>query len=159
MKRRVKNRLFAVMVLIACNTFSATTLEKPLEIEVTYEWQELKTVDGIKIEYKYQAFESGTFRNSLLVLFRFTNMSTGSKSMTWVTKEFRNEICSNCDRLDNPEYSRTISLTPGEVFEGKALDASKTEEYLFSNFIKLVPGMSNQRLTDFDFVNVNVTAL
>ena len=108
MKRRVKIRLFAVMVLIACNTFSASTLEKSLEIEVTYEWQELKTVDGIKIEYKYQAFESGTFRNSLLVLFRFTNMSTGSKSMTWVTKEFRNEICSNCDRLDNPEYSRII---------------------------------------------------
>lgn len=159
MKRRVKQGLFAVMVLFACNSVNASALGKPLEIEVTYEWHELKTVDGIKIEYKYQAFESGTFRNQLLVLFKFTNTSTESKSMTWVTKEFRNTICSNCERLDNPEYTRSISLTPGEVLEGKALSASKTEEYLFSNFIKLVPGMSNQRLTDFEFVNVNVTTL
>lgn len=159
MRRRVKNGLFAVIVLMACSTVSASILEKPLEIEVTYEWHELKTVDGIKIEYKYQAFENGVFKNSLLVLFKFTNTTTESQLMTWVTKEFRNEICSNCERLDNPEYTRTISLTPGEVLEGKALEVSKTEEYLFSNFIKLVPGMSNQRLTDFEFVNINVTTL
>lgn len=159
MKRRVKQGLFAVMVLIACNTVSASTLEKPLEIEVTYEWHELKTVDGIKIEYKYQAFESGTFRNSLIVLFKFTNTSTESILMTWTIKEFRNTICTNCERLDDLEISRAITLTPGEVLEGKGLEASKTEEYLFSNFIKLVPGMSNQRLTDFEFVNINTTTL
>ena len=77
--------MFAVMLFVACNAVNASTIDKPLEIEVTYDWLELKAVDGVKIEYKYQAFESGTFRNQLLVLFKFTNTSTDSKSMTWVT--------------------------------------------------------------------------
>lgn len=156
MRRKIKNVLVSVMVFMAFSAFSASILEEPLEIEVTYEWHELKTVDGIKIEYKYQIFESGTFRNSLLVLFKYTNMSTESKSMSWAIKEFRNTICTNCEQLNDAEISRAITLAPGEVIEGKGLEASKTEEYLFSNFIKLVPGMSNQRLTDFEFVNVNV---
>jgi hypothetical protein len=128
-------------------------------IDPVYDWTEYLTVDGIKIEYKYQAFESGPFRNQLIILFKYTNTSTDSKSITWATEEYRDEVCTNCNQINDSEYTRTVSLVPGEVLEGKALDASKTEEYLFSNFIKLVPGMTNQRLTDFELVNINVSTL
>jgi len=159
MKRIVQIGVFALMALLATNTVFASPLENPTDLVVVYDWQEYKTVDGIKIEYKYQAFETGTFRNSLLILFRFSNESSESKTISWVTEEYRNGVCSNCAQIDNPEYSRSVTLSPGEVLEGTATDVTKTEEYLFSNFINLVPGMSNQRLTDFNFVNINVSIL
>ena len=154
MRKKVINGMFVLMACISINTVSASSIENPLEIEVVYDWKEYLTV-----EYKYQVFESGVFRNQSLILFRFTNSSSQTKSITWVTKEFRNEICTNCERLDDDEYLRTVTLSPGQTLEGKAEEASKTEEYLFSHFVKLVPGMSNQRLTDFEFVNVNVSTL
>lgn len=159
MNRIVQRGIFVLMALLAANHVSASSLENPLEIEIVYDWQEYQTIDGIKIEYKYQAFETGTFRNQLLILFRFSNESTETKTIIWSTEEFRNGICSNCSQIDSPEYSRSVTLSPGEVLEGTASDVTKTEEYLFSNFIKLVPGMTNQRLTDFNFVNVNISIL
>lgn len=159
MKKIVQSGIFVLVVLFTINHVSASQSLNPSEIEVVYDWQEYKTIDGIKIEYKYQAFETGTFRNQLLILFRFSNESTDTKKISWSTEEFRNGICANCSQIDNPEYSRSVTLTPGEVLEGTASDVTKTEEYLFSNFINLVPGMTNQRLTDFNFVNINISIL
>ncbi len=154
--------MFVLVALVGINTVSASPAvspSNPIEIEVVSEWTEYKTIDGIKIEYKFQAFESGTFRNQSLVLFRFTNTTSEDKSMTWVTEEYRNGDCYNCHRIEDSEYSRTITLTSGQVLEGTGADVTKTEEYLFSNFVKLVPGMSNTRLTDFKFVNVETLTL
>ena len=159
MRRIVQIGLFVLMALLAPQNVSASPLVNPSDIEIVYDWQEYKTIDGIKIEYKYQAFETGTFRNQLLILFRFSNETSESKTITWATEEYRNGVCANCSRIDDPEYTRSVTLSPGQVLEGTASDVTKTEEYLFSNFINLVPGMSNQRLTDFNFVNVNISIL
>ena len=161
MKKIVKIGLFVLLAFSATSNVSASSTPSPapLDLVVSFDWQEYKTVDGIKIEYKYQEFETGTFRNSLMVLFRYSNISSESRTISWSTEEYRNEICANCENIANPEYARSITLSAGEVLEGTGSDVTKTEEYLFSNFITLVPGMTNQRLTDFQFVNINVSIL
>lgn len=159
MKKFIQNGMFVLVIAMISNTVNASPFKSLDNIEIVQEWTEFKTVDGIKIEYKYQSFDQGTFRNQMLVLFRFTNTTSETKSMSWVVKEFRNDECYNCHRLDNPEYSKTITLTAGQSIEGDGSDVTNTKSYLFSHFIKLVPGMSGRKLTNFEFINVNVSSV
>lgn len=158
MKKIVINGLFALLFLM-CNSASASPLIDPFEIDVFYEWTEFKTVDGIKIEYKFQACDNVNVRNSVLVLFRFTNNTSETRTMTWATEEYRNDECYNCDNIDSPEYARSITLAPNQVKEADGMSQDDKNTHLFANFINLVPGMSNQRLTDFKFININVSVL
>ena len=122
--------MFVLLALLATNTVSASPLVNPLEIEIVHDWQDFKVIDGIKIEYKFQAFESGAFRNQVLVVFRYTNTSSEKKSMTWTIEEYRDGTCFNCERLNDPEYSRTITLSPGEVFEKKIQNKNDLADFL-----------------------------
>lgn len=157
MKKVILNLAILCAALSTSATANATTLNAP--IEISYEWTELFTRDGVKVEYKYQVCENATVSNQVLVLFRFTNTTNEIKSLSWSTKEFRNDICTNCHKIDRPEYERTVVLSPGEVLEGDGTSKLDNRVYIFSHFINLVPGMSDQKLTDFEFVNVNVQTL
>lgn len=129
-------------------------------IEIVDNWVLLRSVNGMEIHYKVQECNNLNVRNQVLVLFRFVNTSqTEIKSMNWSVKEFRNGQCSNCASIDTEEFQRSITLSPGEVLEGDGSSKSDKRVYLFAHFIDLVPGMSNQKLTDFEFVNVEVINL
>jgi hypothetical protein len=126
-------------------------------IEITDEWTTLTSQDGVEVEYKVQECNNQNVRNQVLVLFRFKNTSaTEIKTFNWAVKEFRNDVCSNCDRLDTQEFQRSLTLSPGEVLEGDGTSKMDKRVYLFCHFIELVPGMSNQTLTDFEFVNMDI---
>jgi len=73
-----------------------------------------------------------------------------------VTKEFRNDECWNCDRLDNPEYLNSMTLDPREVVEGEATEDYLKTFHIFGDFIKFVPGMTEQTLTNFELVDLTV---
>ena len=147
------------MTLVVSASVSANPTTNLSEIEVTSEWTEFKTVDGIKIEYKFQECNNAKVKNQVLVLFRYTNTTSDTRSMTWVTEEYRNGACYNCSTISNPEYSRTITLAPNQVIEADGMSQDDKNTHLFANFINLVPGMSNQKLTDFKFININVSIL
>lgn len=127
-----------------------------LDIVPVNNWTEYETIDGIKIEYIFQDCNSQSVSNQTLVLFRFTNTTDKEVTFTWKTKTFRNGVCSNCARLENSEYFQELNLSPGQVFEGDCSSKVDKRGYIFSNFINKSPGMSDSKLTDFEFVEVKV---
>lgn len=130
---------------------------EPTPIAISDDWETLLTQDNIQVEYKVQECNNLNVRNQVLVLFRYTNISdTHIKTFNWSVKEFRNDVCSNCDFLESQEFTRSLTLSPGETIEGDGTSKMDKRVYLFCHFIELVPGMSNQTLTDFEFVNMEV---
>jgi len=126
------------------------------DVEISEDWTEYTTIDGVKIEYRMKMCEGDNMRAQNLLLFRFTNTTDQELTVSWVTKQFRNGQCSNCQSLDGGEFDRSLTLAPGEVREGDGTSKKIKELYIFGNFIKLVPGMSNQRLTGFELVDLSV---
>jgi hypothetical protein len=137
----------------------STAIKQPTgpPLEITSHWIHLFLKDGIRVEYKVTECQNSTVNNQVLVLFRFTNTSsTEIKTMRWNVKQYRNDSCSNCDRIGSREFQRSVTLSPGEILEGDGTSKMDKRVYIFAHFIELVPGMSEQRLTDFEFVDVSI---
>lgn len=148
---------------LLCSLFGMAVEEQPVPaaivldgIEVSENWTEYSTVDGVKIEYKMTRCETKEMRAQNLLLFRFTNTTDQELNVSWVTKIFRNEQCANCERLDDDEYAHAIVLAPNQVLEADGTSKADKAVYIFGNFVHLVPGMSDQTLTNFELVNLSV---
>lgn len=128
-------------------------------IQFSKEWTEYSTVDGIKIEYKFQECNSNKVRNQVLVLFKFTNTTNTNKSISWVTKKWRDGNCSNCHRIDNPEYAHSLTIDANSSVEGDCQSKTNKALYIFSNFVKLSPGMSDSKLTNFELIDIQTQTL
>ncbi len=156
----MKQLALGLVLLLTLSSHSMTLFDSvSYPIEVTNDWHIVSDTDGILIEYKVQECNNLHVKNQVLVLFRYTNTSTEIKTMTWATKEFRNGVCVNCDRLESSEMVHSLTLSPGEVLEGDGTSKMDKRVYLFSHFIDLVPGMSEQRLTNFELVNVVINTI
>lgn len=143
---------------MACTGWAQTVESIPQNsIEISDVWDLLVEKDGIEVSYKVQECGNQELRPQVLVLFRIENTSgTEIKTFNWAVKEFRNGACTNCDALESQEFQQSVTLSPGEILEGDGTSKADKRVYLFGQFIHLVPGMSNQKLTDFEFVNVEV---
>lgn len=120
----------------------------------TEEWSEYAIFNGIKVEYMMKVCIPKT-REQNLLLFRYTNTTAEDLSFKWTLKVFRDGHCTNCERLDNPEYTHTVHLSASESIEANISKMDRAM-YVFGNYVKHVPGMSDQRLTGIEFVNVTV---
>ncbi|MEX1000960.1 MAG: hypothetical protein WDZ35_02485 [Crocinitomicaceae bacterium] len=125
-------------------------------IEITKEWKAFKTFAGIKIEYKYVDCNTENVYNQTLVLFRFTNQTDQQLTLSWATEIWRDGKCRNCDEIDSPEHNFELKFKPNEIITGDCSRSNKAL-YVFANFIKLAPGMSDQQLTDIKFVNLQTS--
>jgi hypothetical protein len=125
-------------------------------IEMPKEWTEYTTIDGVKIEYKMKQCEGDKMRAQNLLLFKFTNTTDQELTISWVNQEFRNGECWNCERMYDGDFSHTLTLAAGETIEGDGTTKEVKQVYIFGNFIKLVPGMTEQSLTNFELVNLTV---
>ena len=121
----------------------------------TDSWTEYTTFGGVKIEYKFQDCNSEKVKNQTLVLFKYTNETGKKLKLSWQLEVYRDGECYNCHRMDNPEYGHEIVLNPHETIAGDGTSFENDELYLFANFIKLSPGMSDQQLTNFKFINLH----
>ncbi|MFK7785760.1 MAG: hypothetical protein AB8B56_11625 [Crocinitomicaceae bacterium] len=148
--------LFCSLFGMANQEFPTPTTLLTEDLEMPDEWTEYKTIDGIKIEYKMKRCESDKMRAQNLLLFKFTNTTDQELTLSWLTQEYRNGECWNCQRLTDEEFNYILTLAPGEVAEGKETVDQEKELYIFGNFINLVPGMTEQTLTNFEFVEVTV---
>lgn len=151
--------MFFVLGAITCNYTMASEGKLNYPIEIVDQWQTVLNQDGVRIEYKVQECNNLNVKNQVLVLFRFTNETSTIKALNWSVKEIRNGDCTNCDRLDAQEFVHSMTLAPNETLEGDGTSKMDKRIYLFSHFIELVPGMTNQTLTDFEFVNLNIQTL
>ncbi len=117
-------------------------------------WTEYQTFEGVKIEYKFTECTPDNGRAQILVLLRYTNTTQDKVELTWKSEKWRNNVCTNCNSTST-EHTRTLVLNPNEVIEGDGSSKRIKYNYIFGNFIKLVPGMNNQKLTDFKFQNIS----
>ncbi len=127
-----------------------------LNIEPTEEWQEYATIDDVRIEFKRKRCTPENDREQNLILFRYTNLSNEVKTISWIIKIWRNDYCVNCNSISNPEYAHSITLQANQVIEADGSSKSDKSIYIFDNFVKLVPGMQEQRLTNFELIDLNV---
>ena len=147
--------LIAILLFFFVSSFgiSKETLREA-SFEITSEWQEYATVDGVRIEFRMKTCTVRSNREESLVLFRYTNTTNLAKTISWKTKIWRNGICSNCDKINRPEYAHKISLEANEVIEADGTSKENSALYIFGNYIKHVQGMSNQRLTNFELIEL-----
>ena len=124
--------------------------------EMPEAWTEYTTVNGVKIEYKMKQCQGEKMRAQNLLLFKFTNTTDQDLTISWVTQEFRNGECWNCERMYDGDFSHTMTIAAGETIEGDGTTKDNKEVYIFGNFIKLVPGMVDQTLTSFELVDLTV---
>lgn len=118
------------------------------------DWKPLFEEQNLKAEIQYTPCYSVNVNNQELLLFRFTNTSNEVRTYTWRVKVWRNDICTNCDKIDSDEFLRTITLSPGESISGDCLSKENNALYIFGRFIELVPGMSEQSLTNYEFIEL-----
>ncbi|MEX1000474.1 MAG: hypothetical protein WDZ35_00010 [Crocinitomicaceae bacterium] len=158
MKVNISTLLLSLMLY--CFSLNAVSQSSEVDkIAYSEDWKEYQQFDGIKVEYKFAECNNENVRNQVLVLFRFTNTTNEKRSISWMAKVWRNGKCVNADKVDDPEHNYSVTLSPGEVISGTTDSKANKSLYLFSNFIKLVPGMTNSKLTNFEFVNTSVTIL
>lgn len=141
------------LFIVFIGTFSNAQMQQN---DFPSNWVEYAVFEGIKVEFKALECNNAKVKNQVLVVFRYTNTTNKELDMTWSIKEWRNEECSNCYDIDSHEYARAVRLSPGEVIEGDGTTKENKNVYVFSNFINLIKGMSDQKLTAFEFVNVNI---
>lgn len=158
--KRMKKLLFSGFLLCSLLGFANEEFPTPVVpidgIEISEEWNEYTTIDGVKIEYRMKQCETDKMRAQNLVLFRFTNTNDREIVLSWVTKEFRNDECWNCEQLYDGDYNHRLVMAAGEVIEGDGTTKENKEVYIFGNFIKHVPGMVEQTLTNFELVDLKV---
>lgn len=145
-----------VLTLLTSFVFSYTGIGQISQSDFPSDWTIYNNFDGVDVEYKYQECNSGEVKNQVLVLFKFSNNSTESKTLSWTTKHYRAGECYNCANIDSHEYRHEISLASGEIVEADGTSKANDNLYLFSSFINLAKGMPTTKLTAFEFINVNI---
>lgn len=143
--------------IAAKSTSVINTLE---DIERVDTWTSYKEFGGIKIEYKFQDCHSedlDKFRNLTVVLFRFTNTTNQKLELSWSTELFMDGECVNCDKINSDESKYSVKLDAKQVIEADCTSKNDRSLYIAANFIKLAPGMSGTRLTDFNFINMKTS--
>lgn len=123
------------------------------QISYNKNWTEYTTFEGVKIEYKFANCTPDNGREQVLVLLRYTNTTSDKVELNWKIETWRNGVCTNCNST-NPEYNNTIALNPYQTVEADGTTKRIKNQYIFGNFSKLVPGMNEQKLTDFKFQNL-----
>ncbi|MFT5858535.1 MAG: hypothetical protein ACI865_000623 [Flavobacteriaceae bacterium] len=162
----MKKCLFIGFLLLGLTSFASSettnTAFAPTivdDLQPSEEWQVYDTYEGIKVEYRLALCGDGVeLREQHLLLFRFTNTTNEAKSISWVTKMFRDGECYNCKRITRDDYAHTISLAANETIAGDcSVETIRNQALsLHDNYIKHVPGMAKTRLTNFELIDVTV---
>lgn len=153
-----------MFVLTTGFSFGANTMdylthhEFPTNNNLSSEWQEYAFTDGVLIEYRMQKVNSEDYgRQVNMLLFRFTNTTDQVKDCSWSVKIERNDVCYNCQDLGSPENVFTLQLNPNQIIEGNSSNLiTRSELNIFGNFVKLVPGMTTQKLTGFELIDLTI---
>lgn len=137
---------------------SSVNYPDPIDVNLSTEWQEYSFSDGVLIEYRMEKVRSEDYEREVnMLVFRFTNTTDEVRDCSWIVKIERDNQCYNCDYLGRTENNFSLRLKPKEVAEGNASNLiTRSELNIFGNFVKLVPGMTEQKLTSFELINLSI---
>ncbi len=142
---------FLFLIFLSVTSFSFSS-----NIKSSNKWTLFKTFSGVRVEYKFQECQSEKVNNQVLILLKYTNETEATIDMSWATKIYRNNNCWNCNEIESQEHQKALRLEPGQTIKGDGKSKEDKRLYVFSHFIKLSPGMTKQKLTNFEFVNVKI---
>lgn len=136
------------VLFISISSFGADVNSDTL----TGNWTDYRNFDGVKVEYRMQEFEvHGRMQNWLI--FRFTNLNATEVKCTWNIKLFRDNQCENCHSFEGEEFFKSLTLESNQQFvsDPNLVNGWRISE--FGNFITIVEGMTDSKLTGFEMVN------
>ncbi len=148
-----KRKVLAFLLLTFIAKFSLGQQMDPSE-----NWQTYSTFDGIEVSFKLDNCTGvqGINGNEVKLVLRFSNTSQSTKTISWRPQWYRDGSCVNCQNINSNEFDFSLELQPGEVKEGSACNKDK-RFYMFSHWKNVVQGMDHKRLTNFEFINTEVT--
>ncbi len=150
------NVLFAFVFLFAMSSMAQS---KGTDIsvnpsDVSKDWQEITTVNGIQIDAKRGICPfSGDGNNQELILLKVTNTS-GTKQLFRFNKEmYNNDQCANCTP-GSTEYLTTLTLAPGQSIESDC-----TNYPVMNTFIQFTKWENKTVLTKLILTELEATEL
>jgi hypothetical protein len=165
--------LFLITISIIWNSISFATVESKIitndkhepndslfvakrnNNEENNDWKFESEVDGIKIESKkVECTNTNLGFDRELVLLRFTNFTDRDLLISYDYQEYRNEICTTCDKM--PEYRFQLMLKSNSSIEGDCLNTRLSQLKIFSHFLDSRFRREKDELTDFKFSNIIV---
>lgn len=127
------------------------------EIERVETWTYHSEFDGITIEYRFEDCTYGRLDRQSVIFFQFTNTTNQTKTFEWFLEMWYDDACKNCHKQDSPEFENILTLKPGEVIAGSPDNTGDRSLYVFSHWARLVPGMTETKLTKFKFINMKTS--
>lgn len=127
------------------------------EIVRVDDWTFHKEFDGINIEYKFEDCHEGRLNRQSVIFFRFTNTTPQARTFKWNLEIYMDGECSNCHKIDRPEYQHELTLQAGESIAGSPTNAGDRALFVFHHWARLVPGMTETELTKFKFINMQTS--
>lgn len=119
------------------------------------DWKLEAEIDGIKIESKIvECTKTNLGFDRELVILRFTNLTERDLLISYDFIEYRNEVCTTCDKM--PEYRYQVMLKAKSSLEGDCLNTNLNQLKIFSHFLDPRFRKLKDELTDFQFKNIVV---
>ncbi|ASS47572.1 MAG: hypothetical protein A3D31_17235 [Candidatus Fluviicola riflensis] len=152
--------IYLAFLFLSFSSIAQESVYAPhVDLETTHleDWENYVTTPDFTIEYRLENCDTNALSNQAIVLFKITNLSDQSQTISWSKELWRNGACSNCHDIDSPEGAFSVTILPHESIEGDCSSKDNKALYIFRNFIELTPGMSKQTLTGFRLVSLKIT--
>jgi hypothetical protein len=117
-----------------------------VELQMDGNWHLLRSEQGVDVNYKFEVCHQNGRQVGKYIL-QFDNSNPDSKQISFSMETYMNGDCSNCERIDDIEYTTSVLVDANSTVEGICGQNNKQLEF-FSHFIVHVPGMSGKYITD-----------
>ncbi|MCB9225192.1 MAG: hypothetical protein R2780_03110 [Crocinitomicaceae bacterium] len=147
-----------VILLAALPFVGAAKAQDNIDVTAK-EWTQFNVYGSVKVEYRIQECTSGRFVNSNMVFFRFSNLSSKNIAFKFRREVYHDGKCDNCHEIDSDEHLFEVKLAANEVIEADPATITNNAFYVFSNWARLVPGMTQVELNGIKLVGVESSIL
>lgn len=152
----MKKYLFVVvlMILPISGIYAQLSTEMiDLKLNLSSEWQELFSSEGILIEYRLSECDPEMGFDDEKIILRATNNTNESKFISWHAIKYFGDYCTSCDYED--EYTFSVKLKANESQEGGCSIYADHNLNLFVRF-KDDRAKKYDPLTKFQLAKINI---
>jgi hypothetical protein len=96
-------------------------------------WQLYFSDGGVEVNYKFQDCDYNSGLDEQNVLLKFTNTTSNTLELKWNIELYYDGVCKTCG--NTTEYSRELTIEPGQSLEGVCARETDMRLKIFSKFI------------------------
>ena len=143
---------FIYPITLAFITLISTTLSASNPSD----WETYFENDTVKIEYAYQVCDFSSTASQELAIFKFTNLTNQTISLSYTTELWNNDQCLNCNQ-ETEEYKKSLSLSSHEIITSNCNNEWKSL-VIFSAFITNDnEAKRHESITKFELTEINIS--